>query len=235
MTSAVDCFAHSFTTALNSARGGLRFTAVVSYDFVVPADIEAPPLHPHALTRSLLRAEAERVSQRFLPLQTEEAEDAVNGALADQLGVDPRITITGGVVLSLDAETAEYARQQALTERRIRLDEQRETARLAALRERLADDALGLTWWIDKYADLQFATGDPEAKAIAVIKAFAGVRAALRREEIDLMPKERDLVAARVDELLSALEDPDTGARAAGLLEQLVHILHTDAQRPARS
>ncbi|MFD8482311.1 hypothetical protein [Kitasatospora sp. NPDC059673] len=220
---------------LSSARGGLRFTAVVSYGFSVPVNVEIAPVRPHALARSLLRAEAERVSRTFPPLDTVEAEDAVNASLAAPVTTDPRLTISGMVRLGLDAETTEFARQEDLAERRIWLDEQRETARLIALRERLANDALGLTWWIDKYADLQFATGDPEIKAEAVIKAFTAIRAALRREQIELMPNQRDVVSARVDELLTALEDPDTGARAAGLLEQLVHILHSDAhQSPAR-
>ncbi|MFJ8437098.1 hypothetical protein ACIQ9P_37965 [Kitasatospora sp. NPDC094019] len=218
---------------LSSARGELRFEAVMSYGFSVPVNVEFAPVHPHALARSLLRVEAERVSRRFPPLETAEAEDAINAKLAAPVVTDPRLTISGVVRLSLDAETTEFARQEELAERRIWLDEQRETARLIALRERLANDALGLTWWIDKYADLQFATGDPEAKAEGVIQAFTAIRAALRREQIELMSNERDLVLARVDELLTALEDPGTGARAAGLLEQLVHILHSDAHQPS--
>nr|BFD92546.1 hypothetical protein KitaXyl93_39060 [Kitasatospora sp. Xyl93] len=225
-------FPYRFDARLESSRRALWFAATVEYSFTVVANLAVPPLHPHAVARSLLRRQAQRVSREFLPGDVEAAQDAINAYLSDKLEADPRIAVTARVRLSLEPDIAEEVERQKLAERQRSMEEHLESVRLNILRERLVDEALGLPWWIDRYADLMFMAGDPKVKAEAVITAFRSVQTALRHEHRELIADEKDVVLARVDELLRVLEDPTTAVRAAGVLEQLVHAIHGNT-RPA--
>ncbi len=122
-------------------------------------------------------------------------------------------------------------REEAAREQRIA--EAAETARLELLRERLLDRRLGPVWWVDRYADLQFATGDPATKTASVLTAFDRLAVALRRDEVrntEGQGVEVAVLRARAGELLAALEDPSTRERAGHLLETVVALFSHEAR-----
>ncbi|MEU5930620.1 hypothetical protein ABZ817_45370 [Streptomyces antimycoticus] len=59
-----------------------------------------------------------------------------------------------------------------------------------------------------------------------MLTAYRGLRAALLHDQGEAPAVQSALVRARVDELLTILEDPETAGLAAEILEQLVQIIH---------
>ncbi|MFD7224495.1 hypothetical protein ACFV9P_26315 [Streptomyces sp. NPDC059892] len=211
---------------MRSNRPGLRFTALLAYTFTPPPEQKEPPLHPHAVARSHLREQASLITSDFRPLDFREAEDAVNTMLAAPLHSEPRLVIEAGAHLSLDDETEALAQRQEHTEQRLVAADHDESVRLDLLRTRLLDPRLGLVSWLDRHADLLPTPAAPDNQAAEVISAFDVVHAALLRRLTGHVRADSALVHARVDELLAALENPATAERAAGILEQLVQVIH---------
>lgn len=219
-----------FTTLLKSLRASLYFTAAFEYEAVPAPGLHEPPLHPHAVARSHLREQASDITQTYLPQAWKEAEDAVNTLLSQPLCSEPRLIITAGVSLSLDTETETLSRRQEQAERQLVSADHDETVRLDLLRTRLLDPCLGLMSWLDRHTDTLNAPDHPADTAAAVIASFTAVHTALLRDTG--AQAQTALVRARVDELLATLENPKTAQRAAQVLEQLVHIIHSEGRPP---
>ncbi|WP_307080153.1 hypothetical protein [Streptomyces canus] len=177
------------------------------------------------MAQTLMGSAAARVAKRYEVLWVEAAQAAVNSALSEEISTDPRLLVTGAAALTITEETAAAARERRRAVERLRIEEAVITEHLEILRERLLDRRIGLAWWIHRYADLQFAAGDPAAKAEAVVAAFGTITRALGKDRADVVPDEKTMIRARVEELLTALEDPVTGKRAADLLEAIIRTL----------
>ncbi|MFG3259888.1 hypothetical protein [Streptomyces sp. NPDC048172] len=191
-----------------------------------------PLLFGDVVARCLLRDAANTVSSRYPVLLPSEAEDAVNARLSEPLRQDPRLEATGRVRLSITQDTEVLARRRAEAAAQQRLAEETETVRLELLRERLLDRQLGVVWWLDRYADLQFADGDPDEKTKSVLAAFRQVTQTLRSDTGagEGRAGEIAVLRARIDELLATFEDPATSKRAFDLLETVIAtILPRDA------
>lgn len=219
----------SFPTVLDSADRGLHFEATCTYSWE-PADTDtAPLLYGDAAARTLLRDAAAATAIGHPVLRPADAEAAINAELSDGIRTEPRLVVRGTVTLRVSDEVLTAAH------RRVRLTEEQhekevvETARLEALRERLLDRGLGLAWWIDRFADVQYVAGDPAARTTSVIQAYRTLADALRAESIDVQADDKSVIRARVEELLAVLEDPTTGKRAANLLEEVIRTLAPEA------
>lgn len=213
-----------FPTLLESADRGLCFDARFKYEWN-PVAGTGPLLHGDAVAQTLIGSAAVAVTKRYGIFSVGAAQAAVNSALSREISVDPRLLVTGVAALSITEETAAAARGRRQAVERLQAEEAVTTEQLEILRERLLDHRLGLAWWIDHYADLQFAAGDPAAKAEAVVSAFETLTRALRADRADAVPDEKSMIRARVEELLTTLEDPATGQRAADLLEVIIRTL----------
>ncbi|TMU98243.1 hypothetical protein [Streptomyces sp. DASNCL29] len=103
--------------------------------------------------------------------------------------------------------------------------EQHELAARRRVPRRL-DPQLGLLWWFDRHAGWLYVPDAPESQTSAVLTAYRERRAALLRDQGEAPAVQSALARARVDELLTMLEGPETAGRAAEILEQLVQIIH---------
>ncbi|MCT9107024.1 hypothetical protein N4G69_15510 [Streptomyces mirabilis] len=213
-----------FSTRLKSADRGLCFDARFTYEWRPVAET-GPLLHGDAVAQTLMGSAAAAVARRYEIFLVGAAQAAVNSALSREMSADPRLLVTGVAALSITEETAAAARGRRQAAERLWADEAVTTEKLEILRERLLDHRLGLAWWIDRFADLQFAAGNPATKAEAVVSAFETLTRALRADRADAVPDEKSMIRARVEELLTALEDPVTGQRAADLLEVIIRTL----------
>ncbi|MGY1435257.1 hypothetical protein [Streptomyces sp. LHW50302] len=211
-----------FITRLESANHGLYFEARITYGWQrVPE--QGPLLYGDEVARSLLRDLASRICADYPVLLNREAQDAVNAELGQPICGDPRLEVTGRVRLSVADHTVAIARRRVEAAEQQRLAEAAETARLEILRERLLDQHLGPVWWVDRYADLQFATGDPKQKTKSVLDAYELIADLLRRTDPERRADdEMAALRARASELLATLEDPATRKRAGNLLEAMV-------------
>ncbi|MFD0032111.1 hypothetical protein ACFVJK_28300 [Streptomyces sp. NPDC127172] len=218
----------TFPTRLESADRGLYFSASFTYEWHLVPDT-APLLHGNAVAQTLLRDVAAPTAERYDVLADDAAQAAINSDLSHEIRTDPRLVVSGHVTLSVTEVMSAAARQRHHAAEQLRTQEALTTAQLEILRERLLDRGLGLVWWVDRYADLQFAAGDPADKAASVVKAFTALTDALRAQRFLALPDERSVIRARVEELLSCLEDPVTGKRAADLLEEIVRTLAPNA------
>lgn len=210
-----------FVTRLESADHGLYFEARITYSWQRLPE-QGSLLYGDEVARSLLRDLASDICANYPVLLNREAQDAVNAELGQPVCDDPRLKVTGGVRLSVADHTVAIAQRRVEAAEKQRLAAVAETARLELLRERLLDQHLGPVWWVDHYADLQFATGDPKQKTQSVLDAFELITDVLRRTG----PKRRGddemaALRARASELLATLEDPATRKRAGNLLEAM--------------
>jgi hypothetical protein len=214
-----------FSARLSSADHGLFFEAHFRYDWKSVSSQEGLIFHGDAVARTLLREKAAALTADYPVLSADAAESAVNRALSEGIRADPRITVTGHITLAVSEHTLRTATHRAEAAESEYLREASRTARLEMLRAIMLDQGLGLVWWVDRYADLQFAAGDPRAKAESVIAAFRLVTEALRSDTARSQPDENAIIRARVEEILLALSDPQTSKRAADLLETILHTL----------
>ncbi|MEE1796420.1 hypothetical protein PUR28_37525 [Streptomyces sp. BE308] len=224
-------FGRHFTTRLRSADHGLLIEARFVYDWQ-PLD---PPggviLHGDAVARSMLTDLAAASAAVYPVLLADTAEAAINRELSHEIRTDPRLSVSGLVTLAVSEDTLLAATRRTVAAEHEHVREASRTTRLEALRRLLLDEKLGLVWWIDRYADLQFAAGDPSAKIASVITAFQLATDALRIDVAGNQPDDRTVVRARFEEILAVLDDPQTTRRAADLLE---HILRTFAPQTSR-
>ncbi|MEU8892306.1 hypothetical protein [Streptomyces sp. NPDC048442] len=215
----------SFPTRLESADRGLCFDALFTYHWVQDQAPGTTLVHGDAVARSLLRDRAAAVV-RDCPLGLPaDAEAAVNSVLSAEIRTDPRLVITGSVRLGVAEADLLRVRQREQAAEQLRLAAAVESARLEILRVTLLDRRLGIAWWIDKYADLQFATGDPAAKAASVLEAFHTLETAMRGDAARAEPDEASVIRGYVEQLLATLADPASGKRAIELLETVLRTL----------
>ncbi|MGO4747158.1 hypothetical protein AB4212_00680 [Streptomyces sp. 2MCAF27] len=153
------------------------------------------------------------------------AETAVNRILSEEIRDDQRLCVTGQVTVVVLEDMLRAARRRCEAAERCRAEEAVHVARLEVLRDLLLDRGLGLVWWIDRYADLQFSAGDPKTKTESVLDAFRLVFDALRTDATFRQRDANALIRARVEELLGAIQDPDTRKRAMDLLETILSFL----------
>ncbi|WP_413811282.1 hypothetical protein [Streptomyces sp. OE57] len=153
------------------------------------------------------------------------AETAVNHMLSEEIRDDQRLCVTGGVTVVVTEDTLLAACRRSEAAERHRVEEAAHIARLEVLRDLLLDGGLGLVWWIDRYADLQFSAGDPKSKTESVLGAFRLVSDALHADAAFGQGDENVLMRARIEELLDAFRNPDTRMRAMDLLETVLSLL----------
>jgi hypothetical protein len=153
--------------------------------------------------------------------------------LSEPLRSEPRLTITAVVNLTLDAESESLAQRQERSERQLIALEHDESVRIDLLRTRLLDPHLGLVAWLDRHTDSLWSPDAPGDRATAALASFEAIRTALLRRGNGPEQAGTALVRARVDELLATLEDPTTADRAAGVLEQLVQVIHGESRSHA--
>ncbi|WP_143173410.1 hypothetical protein [Nocardiopsis flavescens] len=210
-----------FSILIESADRGLYFEAKFDYEWRIREENQDKILNPDAVARSLL-ADAVRGKVAAHPvLHTNEAEWAANRQLSKPIVTDERLLITGQVRLWTPPTVAEEARVRTAAANRVRLQEAAETARLDALRDRLFSQDLGLVWWIDRYADSQFTDGDPAEKTASAVRAFKTLTHALRQDSMRENPNDTALLRARMEELITVLENP----KLASILEELIAFL----------
>lgn len=210
-----------FSIPVESADRGLCFEADFNYEWRIREDNQDRILNPDAVARSLLaNAIREKVASHPV-LHANEAEWAANRQLSKQIITDRRLLVTGQVRLRTPLAVEEEARTRADAANRVRLQEAAETARLEVLRDRLLSQGLGLVWWIDRYADSQFTSGDPKERATSVVEAFKTLTHALRQDSTRANSDDAALLRARMEELLTVFENPEL----ASILEELIAYL----------
>ncbi|WP_262698684.1 MULTISPECIES: hypothetical protein [Streptomyces] len=195
------------------------------YDWTPMASQQAPLLHGDAVARSLLTDHATKVLCGHPILMADTAETAVNRILSEEIRDDQRLCVAGGVTVVVTEDTLLAACRRNEAAERHRVEKAAHVARLEVLRDLLLDGGLGLVWWIDRYADLQFAAGDPKSKTESVLGAFRLVSDALHADAAFIQGDENALMRARVEELLDAFRNPDTRMRAMDLLETVLSLL----------
>ncbi|SDY04054.1 hypothetical protein SAMN05444365_101464 [Micromonospora pattaloongensis] len=86
----------------------------------------------------------------------------------------------------------------------------KENVQLELLLRRLTDPAIGPMWWMQRYADIQFAVGDPKPKVKSMLEAFAELRRALEVAKVDKIDDLRLQARHKLDEVFAAIEDPQS-------------------------
>ncbi|WP_147450891.1 hypothetical protein [Streptomyces hoynatensis] len=172
-----------------------------------------------------MRDVAASVAERYSVVQADDAEAAINRELSTPIRSDSRLSVSGRTALSVSEETSAAAQRREAAVQHEQVRAAAELARLEALRELLLDRRLGLAWWVDRYADAQFAVGDPAAKTRSVLTAFGLLTDALRADMARGRPDENAAIRARVEELLAAFHDPATRTRAIDLLDTILQTL----------
>ncbi|MFF2375818.1 hypothetical protein ACFVUW_15700 [Streptomyces xiamenensis] len=180
------------------------------------------------MARSVLRQQVTGITAGFRPLDTQEAEDAVNAALAAPLTTDPRLAIEGQVLLTLDPETELLARQQLAAEQALTVQHHQDTIRLELLRDRMLDPHLGLLSWLERHAEALRASDITQGRINEVISSFWALHVSLLRTRSPDAATDCTLIRARADALLTTLEDPTTATAAARILAELVQIIRTE-------
>ncbi|MFI7246486.1 hypothetical protein [Streptomyces qinglanensis] len=218
-----------YLTRFESADTGLHFEAQISCSW---QQVQESLLYGDEAARSLIREAAAPVCRAYPVLLTAEAQDAVNARLSGGIRDDPRLVVHGEVRLIV----AEHTRKQALRRMEVaeaqRLREAAETARLEAVRERLTDRRLGPVAWTERYADLQFATGDPAAKMQSVLAAYDAIAQWLRSTDPESAgPPGGAALRARASELIAVLEDPARQEHAAQLLDAALSVFQPKPDR----
>ncbi|WP_159073448.1 hypothetical protein [Streptomyces sp. RTd22] len=206
-----------------------------AYDWTPEAPQQAPLLHGDAVARSLLTEHAAKALCTYPILMAETAETAVNRRLSEEIRDDERLRVTGRSTVIVEEDTLLAARRRSEAAERHRVEGAAQVARLEVLRDLLLDGGLGLVWWIDRYADLQFSAGDPKAKTESVIGAFRLLTDALHADAAFGRHDENALMRARVEELLNAFHDPSTRSRAMDLLETVLSLLAPESAASERA
>ncbi|MFH8291244.1 hypothetical protein [Streptomyces sp. NPDC018059] len=202
----------SFSVPLESRDRGLYYRALVRYEWRLNPDSTMPcPRDPGALVRDLLREELADVARNHRLLHSAIAEDAMNAVLCQTLWDDERrVQVEGSVRIRVAKQAKEAALCRAEEETALRTAYARETVELDLLLDRLSDPVLGPVWWVSRYADLQFAVGDPEKKVKSVLGAFGELQKNLYAARIDQITDEKRRVRRKIDEVFSVIEDEET-------------------------
>ncbi|GAA2230319.1 hypothetical protein GCM10010360_62260 [Streptomyces nogalater] len=154
------------------------------------------------------------------------AADAMNSALSQELGDHgQRIRVEGRVRIRVPKPMREAAMRRAEEEEALRSAHARETVELELLLDRLTDPVLGPVWWVSRYADLQFATGDPKQKVDSVLGAFRQLQETLHAARIDQTSDEKLLVRRKIEEVFSVIEDKETLSLALQVMNRTLDHL----------
>ncbi|MGW1074245.1 hypothetical protein [Streptomyces sp. NPDC002537] len=217
----------SFSASLESKDHGLHYRAIIRYRWRLNLDSPAPrPLSPDALARHLLREELESVARTYPLLQPAAAEDAMNSVLSQELwDHEKRLRVEGRVRIRVSKPTRGAALQRTKGEMALRSAHARETVELDLLLERLTDPALGPVWWVSRYADLQFAAGDPKEKVKSVLCAFKQLQETLHTAKIDQTANEKLLVRRKIEEVFSVVEDEESLSLALQVMNRTLDHL----------
>ncbi len=222
----------SFSASLESKDRGLHYRAVIRYRWWLNHDSPAPrPLAPDGMARYLLREELMRAARAYRVLDRAAAEDAMNSKLGQEISDhEQRLWVVGHVRIRVPKPTRETALRRAAEEEALRSAHARETVELDLLLDRLTDPALGPVWWVRRYADLQFATGDPETKVKSVLKAFKELQETLHVARIDQTSDEKLLVRRKIEEVFSIIEDEESLSLALQVMNRTLD--HLGMNRP---
>ncbi|WP_399094096.1 hypothetical protein ACGH2B_24955 [Streptomyces sp. BBFR2] len=217
----------SFSACLESKDYGLHHRAMIRYRWRMNLESPAPrPLAPDGLARNLLREELGGVARTYPLLQSAAAEDAMNSALSHELwDHEKRIRVEGRVRIRVSRPIRKVALQRIEGEMALRSAHARETVELDLLLDRLTDPALGPVWWVSRYADLQFAAGDPEEKIKSVLCAFKQLQETLHAAEIDQTADEKLLVRRKIEEVFSVVEDEESLSLALQVMNRTLDHL----------
>lgn len=217
----------SFSASLESKDQGLCYRAVIRYRWSLNHDSSAPPpLLPDALARNILREELAGVAVRYRLLDCSAAQDAMNSLLSRELCDDEeRIRTEAHVRLRLPKPTRRAALQRHEEEAALHSAHARESVRLDLLLDRLTDPALGPVWWLDRYADLQFAAGDPKAKVESMLDAFTQLQKALIIAKTDRIADERLLARRKIEEIFTVIEDGESLSLALQVMNRTLDHL----------
>ncbi|MFC8871161.1 hypothetical protein ACFUAC_26485 [Streptomyces sp. NPDC057148] len=217
----------SFCASLESKDHGLRYHAIIRYRWWLNLESPAPrPLAPDALARHLLREELTGVASTYRLLDRAAAADAMNSALSQELwDHERRIRVEGRVRIRVPKPTREAATRRANEEEALRSAHARETVELELLLDRLADPVLGPVWWVSRYADLQFATGDPKQKVNSVLSAFEQLQETLHAARVNQISDEKLLVRQKIEEVFSVIDDKATLSLALQVMNRTMEHL----------
>ncbi|MQS02829.1 hypothetical protein [Streptomyces alkaliterrae] len=138
---------------------------------------------------------------------------------------EKRLRVEGRVRVHISKPTREMALQRADGETALRSAHARETVELELLLERLTDPALGPVWWVRRYADLQFAAGDPKEKVESVLSAFKQLQETLHAAKIDQTADEKLLVRRKIDEVFSVVEDEESLSLALQVMNRTLDLM----------
>ncbi|MGQ4486801.1 hypothetical protein ACN6LM_003641 [Streptomyces sp. SAS_281] len=202
----------SFSASLESGDRGLHYDAVIRYRWWLNLDSLAPrPLLPDAMVRNLLREELGGVARSYRVLDRSAAQDAMNALLSRELwDGEGRVRTEAHVRLRIPKPTRRVALQRAEEETALRSSYARESVKLDLLLDRLTDPALGPVWWVNRYADLQLAAGDPKAKVESILGAFAELQKSLHAAKLDQATDEKILVRRKIEEVFKIIEDEES-------------------------
>ncbi|MFI2661776.1 hypothetical protein [Micromonospora carbonacea] len=200
---------------------GLHYDVRVRYSWRPNPDFRHdPPRMPDPLARHVVRETVRRVASQYRLFEYRRAEDAVNAELCrDLCDAEARILISGSGRISVSRAARREMRRRSAEEDALHSAFARETVQLRMLQLRLTDPALGLIWWVNRYADLQFAAGDPRAKVTSVIAAFQTLRETLADAD-DRDAEPRVQIRRAVEEIVAGVEDPDTLVLAMEMLHR---------------
>ncbi|MCU7705101.1 hypothetical protein ACGILS_02380 [Streptomyces albidoflavus] len=217
----------SFSAYLESKDYGLRHRVMIRYRWRINLESPAPgPLAPDALARNLLREELGSVARTYPLLQSAAAEDAMNSVLNHELwDHEKRIRVEGRVRIRVSKPIRKEALQRIEGEMALRSAHARETVELSLLLDRLTDPALGPVWWVSRYADLQFAAGDPKEKVKSVLCAFKQLQETLHAAKIDQTADEKLLVRQKIEEVFSVVEDEESLSLALQVMNRTLDHL----------
>lgn len=222
----------SLSTQVESADRGLHFEVVVRYSWRLSPDSEKPLLHPDAVARSLLHDAVTTVAGKYRVCQASSASDAMNRILAEPVREDSRLIVEGKATVHVPRAIRAAAKVRAREEEFLRLAQHRETVRLELLAERLSDARLGPVWWVDRYADLQFAAGDPQAKVASVLAALQNLQQTIQAAESESLTEERSRIRRKVDELFHSFDDPQTFTLAMQVVDRAIQSIGLNLPLP---
>ncbi|MFC9068737.1 hypothetical protein [Streptomyces harbinensis] len=224
-----------FESRLPSLSKGLYFCGRFSSTVTLSPQCSVGTRHANAVARAMLRQKAVGITSGFHPLDFREAEDAVNAVLSLPSTVDPQLTVQAHVSICLDPDTKLLADRQLAAEQALAVAHHEKTVRLELLRDRLLDPNLGLLSWLDQHAETLNASDVTKARVDEVISAFQTLHTTLLRSGSPEPTTASTLIRARVDILLSALEDPAVATAAARVLQQLVNLIHHEHEEDLTS
>ncbi|WP_088999644.1 hypothetical protein [Micromonospora echinofusca] len=211
----------SFSMYPETLDQGLHYDVRLRYSWRPNPDcLRDQPRMPDPLARHILRETVRRIAGQYRLFEHGRAEDAVNAELCrDVCDAEARILISGSGRISVSRAARRAMRRRTAEEDALHTAFARETVQLRMLQRRLTDPALGLVWWVDRYADLQFAAGDPKAKVTSIVAAFQTLRETLDdADDGDAEPRVQ--IRRAVEEILAGVEDPDTLVLAMEMLHR---------------